>query len=105
MNSFTFKIRVAIASNNYIISQHARLRMGQRHVNRDDILRTILHGAIIEQNLDAHPHPKCLFMYQVLFGEPLYVACGYNARNEQAIILTVHWFDPNKWIDWYTRRR
>ncbi len=105
MNNFTSGIRTAIAKNNYIISQHARQRMGQRGIIRDDIVQTILHGVIIEQNSNAYSHPKCLFVHQVLLGKPLYVACGYNMGKEQAITITVHGFDPDKWIDWYTRRR
>ena len=48
------------------------------------------------------PHPKCLFVHRVRADEPLYVACGFDGY--RAHIITVHWLDPENWIDWRTRR-
>ena len=42
------------------------------------------------------------FAHRVRAGEPLYVACGFDGY--RAHIITVHWMDPEKWIDWRTRR-
>ena len=105
MPDFTDLIRQEVSRNNYVISHHARQRKNERGMTYREITETILRGEIIEQHPHADPHPKCLFMHPVRPGEPLYVACGYNARQKRAMIITVHWFDPEKWIDWRTRRR
>ena len=98
------EIRAAVELSNYIISRHARQRKNHRGMTYQEIIQTILQGEVIEQSPNASPHPKCLFMHPVRPVEPLYVACGYNARQKHAIIITVHWYDPEKWIDWRTRR-
>ena len=105
MPNFIDEIRKAVARNNYIISRHARQRKNQRGMTYREITQTILQGEVVEQSPNASPHAKYLFMHPVRPGKPLYVACGYNARQKHAIIITVHWYDPDKWINWHTRRR
>ena len=105
MADFTDLIRQAVARNNYVMTHHARQRKGIREIEDREIAHAILHGEAIEHSPHAQPHPKCLFMYPVRADEPLYVACAYNARQNIAIIVTVHWYDSDKWIDWRTRKR
>ena len=103
MPDFTDRIRQEVARNNYIVSHHAIVRMGLRQVLEEEVIQTILDGEVIERLPRAKPYPKCLFMYPVRPDEPLYVSCGFDGR--RAYIITAHWFDPEKWIDWRTRRR
>ncbi|MBT3605430.1 MAG: DUF4258 domain-containing protein [Candidatus Latescibacteria bacterium] len=105
MDNFVSEIRASIIRDHYLISDHARQRMNQRGIGRSEVLQTILYGEVVEQTPNASPHPKCLFINFMQSNRPLYVACGYNSGKEYAIIITVHWFDPDKWFDWYTRRR
>lgn len=102
MLDYTDAIRQAIARNDYLITHHARQQKGRRKITDQEIIRTVLNGEVIEQNPQAKPHPKCLFMHPVRPDEPLYVACGYDGR--RAHVITVHWRDPDKWTDWRTRR-
>jgi hypothetical protein len=104
MPDFIDHIRQEVACNNYVISHHARQRKNQRRMTYREITDTILNGEVIEQHPQASPFPKCLFMHPVRPDDPLYVACGYQDTPKRAIIITVHWFDPEKWIDWRTRR-
>ena len=103
MDDFTDHIRKQVTRSNYVISHHAIVRMGLRQVLEDEVVQTVLNGKVIERNPNSRPFPQCLFMYPVRPTEPLYVACGYGRG--RAHIITVHWFDPDKWIDWRTRRR
>lgn len=103
MGDFTSTIRKEVAQNNYILSRHARIRKGQRKILDREIVETILNGEVIEENPQAVPHPKALFMHQIRSDEPLYVVCAYDG--EQARIITVHERDPKKWVDPRTRRK
>ena len=35
---------------------------------------------------------------------PLYVSVGYDEENDTLYMITVHWLDPEKWDDPWTRR-
>lgn len=37
-------------------------------------------------------------------GKPLYVALSYNDAEDYVYIITVHWLDPQKWEDPWTRK-
>ena len=70
-------------------------------------LRVIQEGEIIEiieQHPRAKPFPKCLMMAEVEPSKPLYVALGYDRARNYLHIITVHWLDPSKWEDPWTRK-
>ena len=95
-------LRKAVLENRYVITTHAKQRMGQRKVSDREVKQAIVLGDVIEQLDDAIPFPKALFMKQIE-GEPLYVSCSFDGK--RAYIVTVHWYDPNVWIDPWTRRK
>lgn len=103
MNDGFEKLREAIRQNKYIIKQHAKQRMGERQVSGAEMSDVIINGDMIEETSDAFPFPKYLFMKLVRDGEPLYVSVAFDG--ELAYIITVHWYDPGKWIDPWTRKR
>ena len=37
-------------------------------------------------------------------GKPLYVSLAYDEENDLLHIITVHWLDPRKWEDPWTRK-
>src|SRR5262249_5584777 len=95
-------LRQAVALNRYFITTHAKQRMGQRHVTDQHLKQVVAAGDVIEQHLYARPFPKFLFIAHVQ-GEPLYVSCAFDGHT--AYVITVHWYDPNIWIDPWTRRK
>lgn len=105
MPDFTDHIRQAVANNDYVLTYHARTRKSERGIEEREIIETILHGEVVERYPHDQPCPKCLFMYPVRPGEPLYISCAYDQAGQVAVIVTVHWFDPEYWLDWRTRRR
>ena len=95
-------LRKAVSHDRYFITTHAKQRMGQRKVSDEDVQHVLATGDVVEQYPTAQPLPKALFMAYVE-DEPLYVSCAFDG--ERAHIITVHWYDPNVWIDPWTRRR
>ncbi len=95
-------LRQAVSENRYLISSHAKQRMGSRQVSDEDLKQVVRKGDVIEAHRDARPYPKALFMAR-LDGEPLYVSCAFDGT--QAYIITVHWYDPTIWVDPWTRRK
>jgi len=83
---------------------HALLRAYQRGIRREQALRVIHQGEIVEQRPRARPFPKCLLMAMVEPGRPLYVSVGYDRARDYLHVITVHWLDPRKWEDPWTRK-
>ena len=96
-------IRAAVTDGKYIIKAHAKQRMGVRKIGNKDILNVIHEGEIVEEHPEGKPFPKCLIMGFVEETIPMYVSCAFDG--EYVHIITVHWLDPEKWIDPWTRRR
>ena len=95
-------LQQSVSANRYMITTHAKQRMGQRKVTDEDIKHVIVSGEVIEQFPRARPFPKALFMTHIK-GEPLYVSCAFDGT--LTYIITVHWYDPEVWLDPWTRRR
>jgi len=83
---------------------HALRRAYQRGITHEQTLRVIQEGEILEQRPRARPYPKCLMMAMVEPERPLYVALGYDQNRDYIHIITVHWLDPRKWEDPWTRK-
>lgn len=97
--------RHLLIKGNYKMSKHALERSDKRNIFLDQIKRVILEGEIVEEYKEAKPYPAFLVMKQIDdFRKPLYVC--FALRNKKMLyIITVHWFDPEKWIDPWTRRK
>ncbi|HZT34006.1 MAG TPA: DUF4258 domain-containing protein [Bryobacteraceae bacterium] len=95
-------LRLAVKEDRYLITLHAQQRMGQRMITHADLKYAVANGDVIEEYPDNQPDPKALFMAFVR-GEPLYVACAFDGN--YAYIVTVHRYDPGKWVDPWTRRK
>lgn len=76
--------------------------MGMRQITHEDVKHVVAAGDVIEEYPGNLPDPKVLFMALVR-GDPLYVACAFDGNC--VYIVTVHRFDPTKWIDPWTRRK
>ncbi len=86
--------------DNFIISDHARVRMFQRNVSTEDIGQVVLYGEIIEEYADDEPCPSALFLGYV-GGTPYHVVlaqCKDHVR-----VVTVYCPEKGKWIDYRIR--
>ncbi len=84
---------------------HALRRARERGITREQAIRVLTEGAIIEQRPDDTPYPMCLMMAMVEEKRPLYVALRYDEVDDRMYVITIHWLDPDKWEDPWTRRR
>jgi hypothetical protein len=80
------------------------IRASQRGITRAQALRVLHTGEIVEQQRRARPFPKVLLMGMILPELPLYVAVGYDRAQDYLHVVTMHWLDPLKWEDPWTRR-
>ena len=83
---------------------HALRRAGERGITRSQARQVLTAGEIIEERPDATPYPQCLMMAMMEGERPLYVALGYDEDDDRIYVITVHWLDPKKWDDPWTRR-
>ena len=96
-------IRTQVQSGNYEISVHAFERMRQRSIAIDDLENAIIHGDIIDQDLQAKPFPKCIFWgFTLLKGESIHVVCSITPQSR---IVTVYFPDEDEWAQDRFRRR
>ena len=98
------KIQAAARSGRIRWRYHALLRARERGIERQDALRVIQKGEILEEQPRTQPLPKCLMMAFMEGQRPLYVALGYDEQDNYLYIITVHWLDPSKWDDPWTRK-
>ncbi len=95
------KIRSLVKNGLYKITLHAQKRMDQRGITLEELKKVIYDGEVVEEYPGDRPYPSCLFMGKVRGDLPLYVVCGLGPK---AHVITVHWLDPDKWLDPKTRR-
>ena len=95
------QIRQKFIAGEYQISRHCQRRCDSRGISLSEIKEVILSGEIIETYLKDSPYPSCLILGYVRANQPLYVLCGLGYTVH---IITVHWLDPDKWLDPKTKR-
>ena len=95
-------LRKAVTENRYLITRHAQERMGMRKITHEELKYVVSTGDVVELYPDNEPDPKALFMGNV-GGEPLYVSCAFDGNC--VYIITVHRYDPTRWVDPWTRRK
>ena len=83
---------------------HALLRFRERGITREQAKRVMREGQILEQHPMAKPLPKCLMMAMIEPNRPLYVALAHDENTNCIHVITVHWLDPSKWEDPWTRK-
>ena len=59
---------------------------------------------VIEDYPDDKPYPSCLIYGNTFSQEPVHSVWAYNQENRWAVVITVYRPDPQRWIDWRTRR-
>jgi len=96
------KIRRYLKQDQFIISNHARMRMFQRNITTDMIMAIISDGEVIEEYPDDFPCPSVLILgYN--YEKPYHAVVGHC--KDHARIITVYTPDEAYWIDYKTRRR
>jgi len=65
---------------------------------------SVFQGEVIEEYSDDKPFPSCLIYGNTFGGDPVHSVWAYNRENQWAVLITVYRPDPQRWIDWRTRR-
>jgi hypothetical protein len=98
------QVREAAKADRIRWRYHSLLRAAERGITRELALHVINTGEILEEHPYTKPFPKCLMMATVEQDRPLYVALAYDKVEQYIYIITIHWLDPKKWEDPWTRR-
>lgn len=84
--------------------QHAITRMMQRGIRRDDVMKVLLSGEVIEDYPDDRPFPSAL-LFDMIESRPLHVVVALSPASQYAYIITVYEPDPDRFgPDFRTRR-
>mgnify|MGYP005853198877 FL=1 len=95
----------AIRDNRIRITDHADEEAQADFLSFDEIFFSVLQGEIIEDYLSDKPYPSCLIYGDSFTGEPIHSVWAYNPATQWAVLITVYRPDPERWINWRTRRK
>ena len=95
----------AIRQNRLRISDHADEEAESDRLSFDEVFFSVLRGEIIEDYPDDKPYPSCLIYGDSFRGEPVHSVWAFNKETKWAVLITVYRPDPDRWIDWRTRRK
>lgn len=94
----------AVRHNRIRITDHADEEAQADNLSFEEIFISVLQGEIIEDYPDDEPYPSCLIYGKTFSKEPIHSVWAYNQKNKWTVLITVYRPDPNRWIDWRTRR-
>lgn len=95
----------AIRDSRIRITDHADEEAQADLLSFDEIFFSVLQGEIIEDQPSDKPYPSCLIYGESFTGEPIHSVWAYNPETKWAVLITVYRPDPERWIDWRTRRK
>lgn len=95
----------AIRNTRIRITDHADEEAQADSLSFDEIFFSVLQGEIIEDYSTDKPYPSCLIYGNSFMGEPIHSVWAYNPKTEWAVLITVYRPDPDRWINWRTRRQ
>ena len=94
----------AIRHDRIRITDHADEEAQADRLSFDEVFTSALHGEVIEDYPDDRPYPSCLIHGSTLSGRPVHSVWAYNDETGWAVLITVYRPDPERWLDWRTRR-
>lgn len=98
-------IKLAVETNQFFVSRHGKEKKEANNLTLEEILSSVTKGEIIENYPDDTPYPSCLIYGNNEKNEPIHSVWAYNKDTGYAVLITVYRPDPQKWINWRTRRK
>ena len=95
----------AIRRGRVRITDHADEETQADELSFDEVLYSVVQGEIIEDYPTDRPYPSCLVFGETFRREPVHSVWAFNPENRWAVLITVYRPDPQRWVDWRTRRR
>ena len=87
------------------ITDHADHEALADDLSFDEIAHSVVHGEIVEDYPDDRPYPSCLIYGDAPAGDPVHSVWAYNEATAFAVLVTTYRPDPDRWIEWRTRRK
>jgi len=94
----------SIRHNRIRITDHADEEAQTDQLTFDEIYVSVYQGEIIEDYPHDKPYPSCLIYGDTFGGAPVHSVWAYNPANRWAVLITVYRPDPQRWLDWRTRK-
>jgi uncharacterized protein DUF4258 len=94
----------AIRNSRVRITDHADEEAQADRLSYEEIYFSVLQGEIIEEYPTDRPYPSCLVLGTTFSGDAVHSVWAYNPESGWAVLITVYRPDPNRWVDWRTRR-
>ncbi len=94
----------AVRNHRIRITDHADEEAQADRLIFDEIAVSLFQGEIIEEYPDDKPYPSCLVYGDTFSSDPAHSVWAYNQENQWAVLITVYRPDPQRWINWRTRR-
>ena len=85
-------------------SRHARARLGQRLITEAEVRSVADTGEVIETYPDDTPHPSEL-IFGLADSRPLHIVLGYDALENEYIVITAYEPDSERWLPNLRERR
>jgi len=101
-------IRRCFHENRMLYSSHARKEMNAEElgkVKEAEVFDSIDNAEILEDYPADKPYQSVLVLGFTTNKKPLHIVCAYDSKDDLAIVITVYRPNPNKWINFRTRRR
>ena len=95
----------AIKNDRIRITDHADEEAHNDNLSFEEVITSVLNGQVIEDYPTDRPFPSCLVFGENYKREPIHSVWAYNEENRWAVLITVYRPDPERWIDWKTRRK
>ena len=86
------------------ITQHARKEARDDELVLDEIFDATCRGKVIEDYPEDKPYPSCLIHGETEAGNVVHSVWAHAAESQIAVLITVYRPDPERWIDWETRK-
>lgn len=94
----------AIRHDRIRITDHADEEAQADRLSFDEVFTSVLQGEVIEEYPDDRPYPSCLVYGSTFSDQPVHSVWAYNDQTGWAALITVYRPDPERWLDWRTRR-
>ncbi len=88
---------------NIAITEHARIRLYERHISIDDVMSGIQTGTIIQQYPNDTPLPSCFILGFSTKSEPIHLVISRD--NDFIYLITAYFPDPDLWENDYKTRK
>ncbi|MCD6422565.1 MAG: DUF4258 domain-containing protein [Elusimicrobia bacterium] len=98
------KINFCVRKGQFEWRKHVLIRLQQRNITQQEIIKAILKGKIIEQYPSARFFPSCLIFARIN-RKPVHVVVALDEKNSKVYIITAYIPDIKKFDESFERRR